>query len=40
LSRHVSAANAEMKRRSQEVRALMTERDELLREWKPKDEDG
>ena len=40
LSRHVSAANAEMTRRSQEVRALMTERDELLREWKPKDEDG
>jgi hypothetical protein len=40
LSRHVSAANAEMQRRSQEVRALMNERDELLRAWKPKDEDG
>ena len=40
LSRHVAAANAEMKRRSQEVRALMTERDELLREWTPKEEDG
>ena len=40
LSRHVAAANAEMKRRTQEVRALMRERDELLREWKPKDEHG
>jgi hypothetical protein len=40
LSRHVSAANAEMKRRSQEVRTLMAERDDLLREWEPKDEHG
>jgi uncharacterized coiled-coil protein SlyX len=40
LSRHVSAANAEMTRRSQEVRTLTAERDELLREWKPKDENG
>jgi uncharacterized coiled-coil protein SlyX len=40
LSRHVSAANAEMRRRSEEVRALMAERDELLREWTPKDEHG
>ena len=40
LSRHVAAANAEMKRRPQEVRALMSERDELLREWKPKEQDG
>ncbi|MHB1088387.1 MAG: hypothetical protein ACYC19_06455 [Acidimicrobiales bacterium] len=40
LSRHVAAANAEMQRRSQEVRSLMDERDELLREWKPRDEHG
>jgi len=40
LSRHVSAANAEMTRRSQEVRTLTAERDELLREWKPKDANG
>jgi predicted nucleic acid-binding Zn-ribbon protein len=40
LSRHVSAANAEMKRRSQEVRTLMAERDELLREWEPKEDNG
>jgi uncharacterized coiled-coil protein SlyX len=40
LSRHVSAANAEMKRRSQEVRTLMAERDDLLREWEPTDEHG
>jgi hypothetical protein len=29
-----------MTRRSQEVRTLMAERDELLREWKPKEENG
>jgi uncharacterized coiled-coil protein SlyX len=40
LSRHVVAANAEMQRRSVEVRNLMDERDELLREWKPKEEHG
>ena len=40
LSRHVSVANTEMTRRSQEVRTLMAERDELLREWKPKEENG
>jgi uncharacterized coiled-coil protein SlyX len=40
LSRHVAVANAEMLRRSQEVRTLTSERDELLREWKPKEEDG
>jgi uncharacterized coiled-coil protein SlyX len=40
LSRHVVAANAEMQRRSAEVRSLMVERDELLREWKPKEEHG
>ncbi len=40
LSRHVAAANAEMQRRSQEVRNLMDERDQLLREWKPKDDHG
>jgi uncharacterized coiled-coil protein SlyX len=40
LSRHVVAANAEMQRRSAEVRSLITERDGLLREWKPKEEHG
>lgn len=40
LSRHVVAANAEMQRRSTQVRSLIAERDELLREWKPKDENG
>jgi hypothetical protein len=38
LSRHVVAANAEMQRRSNEVRSLVVERDELLHEWNPKDE--
>ena len=40
LSRHVVAANAEMQRRSSEVRSLTVERDELLREWNPKDDNG
>jgi ribosomal protein L16 Arg81 hydroxylase len=40
LSRHVAVANAELQRRSSEVRELMTARDELLREWPPKDENG
>ena len=40
LSRHVLAANAEMLRRGSEVRSLITERDELLREWNPKDDNG
>lgn len=40
LSRHVAVANAELLRRSSEVRELMTARDELLREWTPKDENG
>ena len=40
LSRHVVAANAEMKRRSLEVRSMIGERDELLREWNPKDDNG
>ena len=40
LSRHVVAANAEMARRSDEVRALTATRDELLRGWTPKDEHG
>jgi chromosome segregation ATPase len=40
LSRHVSAANAEMHRRAQDVRNLIAERDELLREWKPKEDNG
>ncbi len=40
LSRHVQVANAEMKRRATEVRELMAQRDELLREWTPKDDNG
>jgi hypothetical protein len=40
LSRHVAAANAEMQRRGDEVRSLIGERDELLREWTPKDDNG
>jgi hypothetical protein len=40
LSRHVSVANAEMKRRLHEVRELTEVRDELLRNWTPKDEHG
>jgi hypothetical protein len=40
LSRHVMVANAEMLRRSGEVRELVTARDELLREWTPKDDNG
>ena len=40
LSRHVAAASAEMERRSREVRELVVARDELLREWTPKDDHG
>ena len=40
LFRHVVAANAELQRRSSEVRSLIVERDELLREWNPKDDNG
>ncbi len=40
LSRHVAAANAEMKRRAQEVKELTAARDELLRNWTPKDDHG
>lgn len=40
LSRHVAVANAELQRRSGEVRSLIDARDELLREWIPKDENG
>jgi uncharacterized protein involved in exopolysaccharide biosynthesis len=40
LSRHVQVANTEMKRRAMEVRELMAQRDELLREWTPKDDNG
>ena len=40
LSRHVMVANAEMQRRAQEVIELRTARDELLREWTPKDDHG
>ncbi|NNN04235.1 MAG: hypothetical protein HKL87_09600 [Acidimicrobiaceae bacterium] len=40
LSKHVVAARAELQRRSAEVSSLVRERDELLREWVPKDEHG
>lgn len=40
LSRHVMVANAEMRRRLQEVQDLTASRDELLRNWTPKDEHG
>ncbi len=40
LSRHVASTNAELNRRSSEVHDLTVERDELLREWTPKDENG
>ncbi|MDE3008491.1 MAG: hypothetical protein KGJ10_01075 [Acidobacteriota bacterium] len=40
LARHVQAANKELERRSREVRDLVSARDELLREWTPKDENG
>jgi uncharacterized coiled-coil protein SlyX len=40
LSRHVTAARAEMQRRAAEVRALTAERDDLLRDWTPKDGNG
>ncbi len=40
LSRHVLAAKSELERRTAEVRSLIGERDELLREWAPKDEHG
>lgn len=40
LARHVAVANAEMKRRLGEVQELVAQRDELLREWTPKDDNG
>ena len=40
LSRHVAAANTEMQRRALEVRDLTHTRDELLRNWTPKDDNG
>jgi hypothetical protein len=40
LSRHVSVANAEMRRRAEEVRELVEARDELLRDWTPDDDRG
>ncbi len=40
LSRHVMVAHAELKRRAEEVRELLAARDELLREWTPKDDNG
>jgi len=39
-SRHVAVANAEMRRRAEEVRELVEARDELLRNWTPDDERG
>ncbi len=40
LARHVAVANVEMKRASNEVRELVRARDELLREWSPKEDRG
>lgn len=40
LSRHVLAANTELQRRAADVRNLAAERDGLLRQWTPKDDDG
>jgi hypothetical protein len=40
LSRHVMVANAEMQRRTLEVFELSRVRDELLREWTPKVDNG
>jgi hypothetical protein len=40
LSRHVMVAHAELERRAVEVRELLVTRDELLREWTPKDDNG
>ena len=40
LSRHVAVANAEMHRRTEEVRELIETRDELLRDWTPEDDRG
>lgn len=40
LSKHVVAARAEMQRRMHEVGTLMGERDDLLRDWVPKDQNG
>ena len=40
LSRHVMVANAEMQRRSHDVRELVVARDELLRVWTPQDDRG
>lgn len=40
MSRHVSAANSELARRRDEVRLLLAERDELLRQWTPKENRG
>jgi hypothetical protein len=40
LARHVMVANAEMKRRASEVHELVVARDELLREWTPRNDNG
>ena len=37
LSRHVAAARAELSRRRREVEDLVSERDDLLRSWTPKE---
>ncbi len=37
LSRHVAAAKAELARRRHEVEILVSERDDLLRTWTPKE---
>jgi chromosome segregation ATPase len=37
LSRHVTVARAELNRRQHEIEELVSQRDELLREWNPKD---
>lgn len=40
LSRHVMVARAELARRASEVSELVAARDELLREWTPRDDNG
>ena len=40
LSRHVRAANAELARQVHDIDELVAMRDELLRDWTPKDSHG
>lgn len=40
LARHVAVARSELERRQHDVRELVATRDELLREWTPKDANG